>query len=104
MAFQRIRLLIRRSTSRFPGKCGWVLPVDGVQVRRVGAVRQPDAETGGPLMQLPQEVDHPLPGAALDNVIQGIDPFPEFHTLQLGVEILPAVPRLFYGHNPVLPA
>ena len=85
IAFQRTRLLIRRSISRLPGYGHLFVGGDGVDVRGVGGERQLDA--GSAARGCPGRASRrPDAGrsAVLEHVVQRIEPFAGFEGFELG--------------------
>ena len=84
IAFQRTRLLIRRSTSWLPGSGRLIFGADGVDVRRDRRERQAHACHAGVIAQPHQQ---PLDAAAvtlLNDVVERLEPLALLECLELG--------------------
>src|SRR5262249_46581138 len=99
MAFQRTRLLMRRSISREPGKGGsraggggWVeVGGDGVDVGGVGGEGDLDAAADGLVLELRQQVAGPCGALGLQDAGQRVEPFAGFGRVAIAVTALSAV-------------
>ena len=73
-AFQRTRLLMRRSMSGLPGIERLLVGGDGVDVGRVGGERQLDAVLPGVDRQLAKQAGDLCGAAALEHIIERVEP------------------------------
>ena len=83
MAFQRIRLLMRRSMARSPGYGHFVLGADGVDVRRVEVDGQFGAVGARPLDELLQQVGGAVRPGLVDHLVQRFHPLRGFLWIQV---------------------
>ena len=74
MAFQRTRLLMRRSMARSPGIAQLVLRPDGIDVRCIQMDGQVRARGSRPLIELIQQIRCAIRTGCLDNLVQCLHP------------------------------
>ena len=83
MAFQRIRLLMRRSISRLPGNRRLSSGGDGVDVGRVGGEGDLDAAAYGLVLELAEQELRPFFAAGLHDRVEGVEPFRGFDGIDI---------------------
>ena len=82
IAFQRTRLLMRRSISRLPGYGHFLAGVDRVDVGRIRGERQLDAVLLRVDAQLAKQPTHARRATVLQHVVERLEPFAGLERLQ----------------------
>ena len=100
MAFQRIRLLMRRSSCAIAGIGNFFLDRNGVDVRRVQLNRNLDARFAGAIHQRAEQVAAAIGAVLIENLIEGVEPFGHFlFTINLFTINFGILRKLEYGMN-----